>query len=234
MKIGILQTGHAPDGLVEKHGDYDTFFVELLAGKDVEFVTYAVVDGCFPENATVADGWLITGSRFGVYEPHSWIAPLEDLVREIYAKRLPMVGICFGHQIIAQALGGRVEKYGEGWSVGAVQYHRHDLGRTQTLLAWHQDQVVELPPEAEVIGSSSFCANAMLRYDDRALTYQPHPEFAPLFFNDLMLKRGEVLPTNLRCAMATTVDVPLSRTEIADEIAEFFVRPQIRCAMSID
>lgn len=224
MKIGILQTGHAPDGLIEKHGDYDTFFMALLAGNEVEFVTYAVVDGCFPENAAVADAWLITGSRFGVYEPHSWIAPLEDLVREIYARRLPMVGICFGHQIIAQALGGRVEKYGDGWSVGPVQYHRHDLGKMQTLLAWHQDQVVDLPPEAEVIGSSSFCANAMLRYDDRALTYQPHPEFAPAFFDDLMAKRGGVLPVELRRIIAAPAGVSLARTEIANEIAEFLIR----------
>lgn len=221
MKIGILQTGHAPDDLIEKHGDYDEFFIELLAGGDTEFETYPVVDGVFPRDAAAADAWLITGSKFGAYEPHVWIAPLEALIRDIYARGLPMVGICFGHQIIAQALGGKVEKYCGGWSVGPVAYYRHDLGRQQTLLAWHQDQVVDLPPEAEVIGSTPFCANAMLRYGDSVLTYQPHPEFTPAFYAGLLEKRGEVLPAELRRVASAHPQEPLAGSEVAQEIATF-------------
>ncbi|OCP36199.1 type 1 glutamine amidotransferase [Ensifer sp. LC163] len=228
MKIGILQTGHAPVELIETYGDYSDFFVKLLAGEEAEFVTYSVVDGVFPEGPAAADAWLITGSRFAVYEPHPWIGPLETLVREIYARRLPMVGICFGHQIIAQALGGKVEKYQGGWSVGPVEYRRHDLGISQTLLAWHQDQVVDLPEDAEVIGSTPFCANAMLRYGDRALTFQPHPEFTPAFFDALILKRGDVLPANLRRVTAAPVDVSLARAEIVKEIAEFLTAVPVK------
>lgn len=228
MKVGILQTGHAPDELIARHGDYDDFFVDLLAEAEADFATYAVVDGIFPESAAAADAWLITGSRHAVYEPHSWIAPLETLVREIHASGLPMVGICFGHQIIAQALGGRVEKYREGWSVGPVEYRRHDLGGGQTLIAWHQDQVVDLPPDAEVVGSTPFCPFAMLRYGDRALTYQPHPEFTPEFFAALIEKRGEVLPSNVREAASAQACGSLARAAIATEIADFLMRRHCR------
>ena len=117
MRIGLLQTGRAPEDLVEEHGDYDGMFRRMLAGRGFEFTTYAVLDNEFPVTADAEEGWLITGSKFGVYEAHDWIAPLEDLVREITKVGLPLIGVCFGHQIIAQALGGKVEKSSRGWSI---------------------------------------------------------------------------------------------------------------------
>ena len=111
MKIGILVTGHPPDELREKFGTYDGMFRTLLGGHGFTFETYHVVDSQFPENAESADGWVITGSRHGAYEDHPWIPPLEDLIRAIHDKGQPLIGVCFGHQIIAQALGGKVEKF---------------------------------------------------------------------------------------------------------------------------
>ncbi len=143
MQIGILQTGHAPDALIAQTGDYPAMFARLLDGHGLTFRTWAVVDGEFPESIHDAEGWLITGSRHGAYEDHPWIPPLEDFIRDGYAARVPLVGICFGHQIIAQALGGKVEKYPGGWSVGPTDYDFGD--ETLTLNAWHQDQVVEKP-----------------------------------------------------------------------------------------
>ena len=104
---------------MDQTGDYDALFRDLLAGHGFDFVTFAVLDGEFPASVEDADAWLITGSRHGVYEDHDWIPPLEALIRKIDARRLPLVGVCFGHQIIAQALGGKVEKFKGGWSVGA-------------------------------------------------------------------------------------------------------------------
>ena len=177
MKIGILQTGLAPAELAAQSGEYPEMFADLLKGHGFDFASWAVVNGDFPSGPEAADGWLITGSRHGAYEDHDWIPPLEDLIRAIAASSRPMVGICFGHQIIAQALGGKVIKYPGGWSVGRTEY---DLdGETFALNAWHQDQVTEVPQGAEVIGKSDFCAHAALVYDDRILTIQPHPEFGP-------------------------------------------------------
>eukprot|EP00581_Thalassiosira_minuscula_P023326 CAMPEP_0184433658 /NCGR_PEP_ID=MMETSP0738-20130409/404528_1 /TAXON_ID=385413 /ORGANISM="Thalassiosira miniscula, Strain CCMP1093" /LENGTH=115 /DNA_ID=CAMNT_0026799421 /DNA_START=44 /DNA_END=388 /DNA_ORIENTATION=- len=115
MKIGILLTGHAPEELEPHYGNYIEMFKSLLSGQDFEFEGYKVVDGEFPESVADADGWLITGSKHGVYEDHAWIPPLEGFIREAVTENIPIVGVCFGHQIIAQALGGKVEKFDGGW-----------------------------------------------------------------------------------------------------------------------
>ena len=188
MKIGILQSGHAPDELLSERGDFDVHFARLLDGNGFTYETYNVVDMDFPDSATACDGWLITGSKHGAYEDHPFIPPLEELIREIYAADIPLVGVCFGHQIIAQALGGKVEKFAGGWAVGRTEYDWQ--GETVALNAWHQDQVIELPDTAEVVATNSFCENAALVYGKRAFTVQPHPEFDANFVEGLATNRG--------------------------------------------
>lgn len=220
MKIGILQTGLAPDALRDQ-GDYPDMFARLLAGHGFTFQTFRVVEGVFPADVHDCDGWLITGSRHGVYEDHPWIPPLEDFIRRAYAERVPVVGICFGHQIVAQAMGGKVEKYAGGWAVGATDYDF--AGQKMRLNAWHQDQVVQAPPSARVIATNDFCANAALLYDDRALTVQAHPEFLPEFVDGLMKTRGKGLVPDALMAKATgRLDLPLDTKTMADRIAAFF------------
>lgn len=221
MKIGILQTGHVPDTLQAENGDYDVIFPRFLADKGFDFTTYAVVDEEYPASAKSQDGWLITGSRFGAYEDHPWIAPLETLIREIYAADLPMVGICFGHQIIAQALGGKVEKFDGGWSVGRTSY---DLaGQTVQLNAWHQDQVTEVPKDAKVIGHNDFCANAALVYGNRIFTLQPHPEIDRTYLGGLLRERARgIVPDDLIAQAEAALDKPTDSATLATQIARFF------------
>lgn len=221
MKIGILMTGHAVPELQERAGDYDAMFARLLAGRGFEFETYNVVDEQYPSAPDACDGWLITGSKHGAYEDHPWIPPLEDFIRAVYAAGRPMIGVCFGHQIIAQALGGKVIKYPGGWSVGRTEY---DLdGETFALNAWHQDQVTEVPQGAEVIGKSDFCAHAALVYDDRILTIQPHPEFGPDIVEDLIRLRGKgVVPDDLLEGATARLDAPTDAARFADRMAAFF------------
>lgn len=225
MLIGILQTGLAPEQLMDAAGDYPDMFVRLLDGHGFTFKTWRVLDGEFPPDVHAADGWLITGSKFGAYEDHDWIPPLEDFIRATYAAHVPMVGICFGHQIIAQAMGGRVEKFTKGWAVGPTDY---DFGGTPVRLnAWHQDQVVDKPEAAKVVGSNAFCANAALLYDDRMFTVQPHPEFRPDFVDGLMKTRGKgLVPDALLAAATARLDAPLSDGSMADQIAAFFKQPR--------
>lgn len=224
MKIGILQTGRSPDKLRDQHGDYDAFFVRLLSGRGFDFVTYPVLDGVLPESEYEADGWLITGSKLGVYEPHPWIAPIKEFLRRAYAAEVPIVGVCFGHQILAEALGGRVEKFDGGWSVGATEYG--GAIETDRVMAWHQDQIVELPDDAEVLSSSDFCPYAMLQYGTKALTVQPHPEFTADFMRDLLSLRREILPDYVAAQAEDRMDDPLTSTRFADVFTDFFRAPR--------
>lgn len=225
MRIGILQTGLAPEALAPEMGDYPDMFARLLDGHGFTFRTWKVVEGDFPASVHDADGWLITGSRHGVYEDHPWIPPLEQFIRDSFAQRVPVVGICFGHQIVAQAMGGKVERYAGGWAVGATDY---DFGgETIRLNAWHRDQVVQAPPGAKVIAANDFCSNAALLYDDRALTVQAHPEFRPEFVDGLMRTRGKgLVPDEVMAEAAARLDMPLQDRTMAGRIAAFFKEPR--------
>ena len=206
MIIGILQTGHLPEDLSRVEGDYAAMFRRLLAGRGFTFRTWDVVDMEFPDGVGAADGWIITGSRHGAYEDLPFIAPLERLIRDIAEAGSPLVGVCFGHQIVAQALGGRVIKYPGGWALGLRRYR---VGGTELALhAWHQDQVVELPPGATVLGTSEMTDHALLAIGDRILTIQPHPEFERSMVEGLITHRAGAIDPDLVRAAADSLDAP--------------------------
>lgn len=194
MILGLLQCGHVPDAVRAKYGDYPTLYAAMFPGRDVTIDTYEVFEGAFPKGPAAADAWLISGSRFGAYEGHDWIAPLEMLIRDIVAAERPLVGICFGHQIIAQAMGGRVEKFPGGWALGLQTYEIGD--RRLRLNAWHQDQVLDLPPGATRLGRSAHCENAAFALGDRVLTMQAHPEFHAALIDTMTEVRGADLPAD--------------------------------------
>lgn len=206
MLIGILETGRPPEELKTAYGSYADMFKRLLGEADdhFEFRVYAVLDEELPLSPHECEAWLVTGSRHGVYENLPWMLKLQDFIRAVWQAEVPMIGICFGHQIIATALGGRVEKSSKGWGVGLQEYQIQQpqtwMGEQTTVIfnAMHQDQVVELPATAEVFASSEFCEYAGLVYGGRILTFQGHPEFSTHFEADLLkLRRGTVVPTPL-------------------------------------
>ena len=224
VKIGILETGYPPADTIDEHGNYPQAFMTLLDGFGFSFESWAALEGQLPDNVNSADGWLITGSKFGAYEALPWIKPLQHFLSSAYANNVPIVGICFGHLILAQALGGKVEKFSGGWSVGKVNYRLDGAAQPVPLYAWHQDQVVEPPPDATVVGSTDFCQYAALQYGTKAYTIQPHPEFTAGYINDLLTARKDVLPAEI---FAQAVDSIASGDTtphvVAEKIAGFFL-----------
>lgn len=227
-KIGILICGHVREEIVGKHGEYGNFFKRFLADKTFRFIDYFVVDGAFPKTVDECDAYVITGSAHGVYEDHAFIPPLEDFIRHAYTKGIPQVGICFGHQILAQALGGRVEKFTGGWGLGVHDYSTFWNGKEARikLNAVHQDQVVEKPRDATVIASSEFCRNAALAYGNKAISFQPHPEFDTDFMVDLIeLRRGKSFPEEIVNGALESLGQPVENHKIADFIKTFIKQP---------
>ena len=227
MKIGILETGEAPEALRDQ-GSYPRMFMRLLDGHGFDFATFSVLNMQFPSSVHDCDGWLITGSRHGVYENHAFIPPLERLIREAMAEGLPVVGICFGHQIMAQAMGGHVAKFPGGWVAGPTRYDFDDA--TLTLNAWHQDQVLTPPPGARVLASNPGCAYAALAYGDTGLSVQAHPEYDDTFIAGLIEHRGRgVLPGDLLAAAKDALGHgPRDGATIGARIARFFTSAHTR------
>jgi GMP synthase (glutamine-hydrolysing) len=231
-RLGILQAGRAPEELIGEFPDYHHMFEKLLGCDAFDYHHWAVLDGDFPADANAADAWLITGSRHGAYDPLEWIPPLEALIRDIHRIGLPMVGICFGHQIIAQALGGKVEKFDQGWSVGRVNYQLDQTvfdfssdTLSTPLLAFHQDQVIQPPAQAMTVGSSDFCRHAALVYDSSILTLQPHPEFSNDYLERLLDVRGEILPNSVQVRARGSLAEPVQAESIASTLRLFLNRP---------
>lgn len=202
MRLGILQCDTVHEDLQGDFGDYPGMFLRLLDGPDqgIDFRIYNLTRGEFPADVRECDAWLITGSKWSVYDPEDWIQRGHQLVRELHDARRPTVGICFGHQMIARALGGRVDKAAVGWGVGVhtarIIRHRpwmQPSRETLPLLVSHQDQVTELPPGAVRLAGHDFCPYDMFDIGDHIITFQGHPEFIPDYSRATMERRREII-----------------------------------------
>jgi GMP synthase-like glutamine amidotransferase len=222
MKLAILETGRPPGDLPARFGDYPRMFARML-GPDFEIEVFDVAAGQLP-NGGDHDACLITGSPAGVYDPLPWIPALFDFIRSDGDRK--MVGICFGHQAMAEALGGKVEKSDKGWGTGL---HHYRVAHAEPWMdavgdiaapASHQDQVVIQPPHTEVTVSSDFTPYAGLAWTDRpAISFQFHPEFEPDFAKALIAERYDRVPDP--DAAIASLDAPNDTARIADWIRRF-------------
>ncbi|WP_087021047.1 type 1 glutamine amidotransferase [Thaumasiovibrio subtropicus] len=204
-KIGIILGGDVPSVLTDKHGDYASMLIEKTEiHRQAQCVTYDATLGELPQDLSSYDAFLIGGSPSGVNDGLSWVEGLAEFVRRAQREMKRVAGICFGHQVIHYALGGKVARNAHGWLLGNYTTQHLDSGESLALIAMHQDQVIEAAEGFEVYASADCCPNYCTGYGDQFLTVQGHPEFSAAFFDDFLdVRKGRFNPDLFNRAKAS-------------------------------
>lgn len=234
-RITIIETGLVPPEHRERHGSFPDMFARMIRAADptatVDVVS--IPNGDTLPHPRKVEAILITGAAAGVYDELDWMAPLEDFVRKAYVNQTPMVGVCFGHQLIAQALGGTVRKSEKGWGIGRHVYQvlpENGVidGETIAIPCSHQDQVVEAPSDALTILSSEFTPHAGLLYaNGTTLTVQSHPEFDVEFAQVCCDLRDGKAPDDVVLAARASLAQPLDNAKLGGAITRFLARRNV-------
>ena len=229
MKVGILLADQLDPDMRPRFVSYESMFIRLLCSCDLgcEYEPYEVFHGFFPESVDFCDAYVITGSRRGAYESETWIDRLKQFVLELADAKKKLLGICFGHQLIAEALGGRVELAPNGWQVGVQTYcvcksvgWFDPAHRELQLYCFHQDQVYKLPDNAECFASNDGCPNAGYVIGNNILTFQSHPEFERTYIECLIQIRRDRLGRKYEPALSS-LDLGVSIQPVTQAIGAF-------------
>ncbi|GAB0057989.1 hypothetical protein SIID45300_02324 [Candidatus Magnetaquicoccaceae bacterium FCR-1] len=231
MEIGYLSVGTPPKPLTERFGEYPAMYQRMLADvlPEARLRIFEVREGKLPDSVHTCDGYICPGSDDSVYHPLPWLPPLMAFIRAVHAAAHPFVGICFGHQLLAQSLGGSVERASGGLRLGTrrieITAPTPWMVPCQTVLHLpfaHRDQVIRLPPDGQTLATSDNCPCAMFQAGEASLGIQGHPEFDHPYMQALIeLPRPEKERTEVEMArkrLALDVDNQL----VAEWIAGFF------------
>lgn len=233
MRLHILELDDLGPDARERGVRFRDLFIDWLrpALPEAEFSATLVPAGEPLPAPTDYDAFILTGSRAGVYEDLSWMAPLAAFLREAARLRIPVGGVCFGHQIMAHAHGGAVAKYSGGWNLGQAT-HTIAPGARELFsgcaelnaLSFHQDQVLTPPPSSEVIITSRRSPYGGLRYDFPQMSVQFHPEFQPETVRALLERTGDsAIAPQLKLDACASMDAgDLDNEVVARAFAQFY------------
>ena len=235
IHVGIIETGHPAEAIVARYGSYPHMFRDYFSARnDMDFYSFSVLENQPLPSAKKCDAWLITGSAAAAYDEHVWLPPLREFVRNAISSNHPILGICFGHQVMAQAMGGVVQKSVKGRGIGVHQYDLTPEGEALlpgkhqiNLIAAHEDQVVTPAPEGRLLVTSPFCTYAGFAYGTSALSLQGHPEFSPDYERDLIKQWQIRSPTDeatVEQAMKTLDTMKTDSKSIAPVLGKFLAR----------
>lgn len=220
--VGLLVCHDLPQQIKELHGDLTELYTGMLRDDCLSFKSWQTWNGELPDNVHECDAWVITGSPAGAYDEDEWVKRLRSFIRDAYDTGVPMVGICFGHQAIAYTLGGVVKKHNSGFAAGVREYNFVGEKEPLSLMALHGDQVLKAPSDATTIASAPYCAHAALRYGDKALSFQNHPEFTAgvieHFIND------GIVPAERAAKSIESLKRPLSSAYVSSLIKDFLLK----------
>ncbi|QVN00381.1 amidotransferase [Pseudomonas rhodesiae] len=229
LRVCILETDILRPGLIDQYQGYGQMFKRLFAKQPIpaEFVVYNVVNGEYPPDDEQFDAYLVTGSKADSFGTDPWIQTLKTYLLERYQRGDKLLGICFGHQLLALLLGGKAERATQGWGMGIHDYTLDAQAPWMspevpelTLLISHQDQVTTLPEGAKVIASSEFCPFAAYHIGDQVLCFQGHPEFVQDYSRELL----EILQTTLGEKVYSIGVASLAREHHGVTVAEWMMR----------
>ncbi|KAI8587035.1 class I glutamine amidotransferase-like protein [Geranomyces variabilis] len=245
LRIALLICDTPLPVVVEKYGDYEKLFGELLRQGaaaysastkpvNLEIEAFNVVEGQYPVDISNFSAFVLTGSKYSAYEDLDWINKLKRFMQRVDAESTAkVVGVCFGHQIVAEALGGKVVKNPAGWEVGWTPTTLTPLGETtlrtgmkvHNVHQMHQDHVSVLPPGFKVLASTDKCPIQMAVRGDRYLTIQGHPEFTAGVVTEIVKARqaSNVFAPDMASTVLSRVDNAVDNSWFGKKMVGFMV-----------
>lgn len=205
--INILLCDTFPGRLPDFIPNYESLFMDLFAsiGEHVSYRIFQTWQGELPSTVTPDELYLVPGSLDSAYDDKPWIVALVNWIERAYCSGAKLMGVCFGHQVIARALGGEVKKYDGGFGAGLRASHVMDEQMKtyfpdgkMCLLYSHHDQVTVLPQGATLCATSDFCRNESYRIGNQVVTFQGHPEFTVAYSRHLLLNCCDDIDLSVR------------------------------------